>query len=94
MKAEEIRQLANMLMFELGDDEIEEIIEDFKTFEKQVALLEAVDTEGVSEMVYPLEVFIGYMRQDEESHVISQEEATVNAAKVKEGHIVVPKVVQ
>ena len=94
MKADEIRQLARLLMFELEEDEIAEIIDDFNTFDRQVALLEAIDTEGASEMVYPLETFIGYMRQDEESHVISQEEATVNAAKVKEGHIVVPKVVQ
>ena len=94
MKAEEIRKLANLLMFELEDNEIAEIIEEFNTFEKQISLLEAIDTEGVSEMVYARDVLSGYMWQDEESHVISQEEATVNAAKVKEGHIVVPKVVQ
>ena len=94
MKAEEIRKLANLLMFELEDDEIEEIIAEFNTFDKQLALLDAIDTEGVPEMVYGRDVLSGYMRLDEESHVITQEEATSNAAKVKQGHIVVPKVVQ
>ena len=94
MKAEEIRKLANLLMFELGDDEIEEIIVEFNTFDKQLALLDAIDTEGVPEMVYGRDVLSGYMRLDEESHVITQVEATSNAAKVKQGHIVVPKVVQ
>ncbi len=93
MRADEIRQLAELLMFELEDGEIEEIIADFDTFERQVALLETIDTEGVEEMVYPFDVTTQYLRPDEADHIIDQEAATVNAAKVKEGHIVVPKVV-
>ena len=94
MEIKEVKDLARMLMFELSDKEAEDIIADFVTFDRQLALLDAVDTEGVEEMIYPFEVKTSYLREDIGDHVISQEEALKNASKVKEGHIVVPKVVK
>ncbi len=94
MEVNEVKELAKMLMFELTDKEANEIIEEFKTFDKQLALLDKIDTEGVEEMVYPFDVETAYLRDDVPDHVLSQDEVLANAAKTKQGHIVVPKVVK
>ncbi len=94
MEANEVKDLAKMLMFELTDKEVEEIIEEFKTFDKQLALLDKIDTDKVEEMIYPFDIETTYLRDDIPDHVLTQEEVLVNAAKTKQGHIVVPKVVK
>lgn len=83
-----------MLMFEVNDKEAEEIAEEFKTFDKQLELLDKIDTSNVQEMIYPFDIETTYLRKDEADHQISQDDVLNNAAKVKEGHIVVPKVVK
>ncbi len=94
MEINEIKDLANRLMFRLSDDEAQEIVEDFKVFEKQIAILDKINTEGVEEMIYPFDIETTYLRADEVSHVADKKALLKNAAKVKEGHIVVPKVVK
>lgn len=94
MEINEIKDLATRLMFSLTDDEAKEIVEDFKTIEKQIAILDKIDTQGVEEMIYPLDIETTYLREDEVSHVTDKDALLKNASKVKEGHIVVPKVVK
>ena len=91
---EYFKKLAKQLMFELSDEEADNIVKEFSTLEKQMALLDAIDTEGVEEMVYPFEDETHFMRKDVVSHVISQEEAVENVEKKIEGHFVLPKVVK
>lgn len=88
------KQLANQLMFDVNDQEIEELQEDFKVLLEQIQLLDNIDTSGVSEMVYPFEAPQHFLRKDEVDHVISQKEALSNAASVMAGHVHVPKVVK
>lgn len=88
------KALANQLMFDLNDQEISELQEDFKVLLEQIKILDKVDTKQVVEMIYPFEEETTYLREDEVEHVISQEEALRNAKSVMAGHVHVPKVVK
>lgn len=94
MEIKEIKDLASRLMFKLSDEEAQLIVDEFELLEKQLSILDEIDTEGVEEMIYPFNVETSFLREDEVSHVLDKELALSNAAKVKEGHIVVPKVVK
>lgn len=91
---EYFKKLANQIMFDLSDEEVSELQEDFKTLTKQMELLNQIDTEDVEPMVYPFEAETYYMREDEVTNQITQEEALLNAPKKQDGQIVVPKVVK
>jgi aspartyl/glutamyl-tRNA(Asn/Gln) amidotransferase, C subunit len=86
--------LARQLMFELSDEEAEEVKNEFTYLLEQLELLEKVDTDGVEEMIYPFEDEVSYIRRDEIGEYLSQEEALKNAKKVKQGMVLVPKVVK
>lgn len=88
------KKLAHNLMFELNDAEAEDIVQEFETLTRQLELLKVIDTTGVEEMIYPFEEETFFLREDVISNVITQKEALANAAKVKQGHFVVPKVVK
>lgn len=88
------KKLANQLMFDLNDQEISELQEDFKVLLEQISILDQVNTDGVEEMVYPFEAETTFLREDEVVNVISQEEALRNAKTVMAGHVHVPKVVK
>lgn len=89
-----VQQLAKQLMFELTDEEAEAIQSEFEVLQKQLQLLEDIDTEGVEEMVYPFETPTSYLREDEVENVLSVEDALKNAKRVKTDYIVLPKVVK
>ncbi len=88
------KQLAHQLMFDLSDEEAQSIVDEFDVLTKQMQLLDAVNTDGVEEMIYPFEDETTYIRPDEVTHVISQEDALKNVDKKIEGHFVLPKVVK
>lgn len=94
MKREEIKNLALNLMFNMSDEEADDTVKEFETFERQLAVFENIDTSGVEEMIYPFDVETTYLREDEVTHQITSEEALENAPKKREGHFVVPKVVK
>ena len=45
-------------------------------------------------MVYPFDVETVFLREDVENDVLSREEVLANVSRVREGHVVVPKVVR
>lgn len=92
--AKYFKGLATRLMFELSDQEAQDISEEFKTLNKQLKLMDKIDTEDVQEMIYPFEFETHFMREDEVNHVLSQKDALMNVHKLKEGHVLVPKVVK
>lgn len=91
---EYFRSLAHNLMFDLSDEEADSIVKEFGTLESQMHLLDAVNTEGVEEMIYPFEDETTFLREDVVSNVITQQEAMSNVTKKIEGHFVLPKVVK
>lgn len=88
------RKLARQLMFDLSDQEADDIIQEFSTLIRQLQLLEKIDTTGVEPMVYPFEEPTRFLREDEVTQVADREEALGCAPKVRECHILVPKVVK
>lgn len=94
MNKDYFKKLANQIMFDLSDNEISELQEEFEILLRQIDLLERIDTEGVEEMVYPFEQETSFMRDDEVDHALSQEEALSNVMTVKMGHVQIPKVVK
>ena len=81
-------------MFDLSDEEADSIVEEFTSLEKQMSLLEAIDTENVEEMIYPFEEETTFLRDDVVTNVISQDDAVANVTKKIEGHFILPKVVK
>lgn len=92
------KQMVNMLakecMFELSEQESDNIVAEFDVLIKQLDLLNKIDTSHVDIMVYPFEVPVSFMREDTGHHVLSQDEALKNAPKQKDGFVVIPKVVK
>ena len=94
MNKEQVQVLANDLMFSVNDDEIKDIIQEFDSLDKMIGFFDSIDTSSVEEMIYPIDIETTYLREDIEDHRLSQEDALSNVKKVKQGHIVVPKVVK
>lgn len=90
---EYFKKLANQIMLDLNDEEAASLQSDFEVLLQQMELLNKIDTTDVDEMIYPFETPTAYLRDDEVSNVLSQEDALKNAPEVKEGQIIVPKVV-
>ena len=94
MEKEEIKKLANNLMFSVSDKEAGDIADEFDLLEKMLSFFEEIDTDGVEEMIYPFESETSFFREDEVTNVLSQKDALSNAAKVISGHVVVPRVLK
>lgn len=88
------KKLANQLMFDLSDEEANDIVKEFETLQSQLQLLDNINTDGVEEMVYPFEEATTWLREDVVSNVISQDDALANVDKKLEGHFVLPRVVK
>lgn len=91
---EYFRLLAKDLMFEVSDEEIQELKKDFVEVEKQVQLFESIDTNGIDEMIYPFDVSNTFLREDEIGETLSLEDALSNAKDVQDDLIHIPKVVK
>ena len=89
-----LKKLANDVMFDLNDQEISELQEEFEIYVRQMDLLNRIDTENVEEMVYPFETPTTFIRDDEHEYALSTADALANAPRVAANHIVVPKVVK
>lgn len=88
------KKLANQIMFDLSDQEVEDLQNDFKTMIQQMEILNEINTEGVEPMAYPFENETHYLRDDKVSNVLTQDEALKNAPKVGGQQVIVPKVVR
>lgn len=91
---EYFKKLAHDLMFDINDQEVEELKMEFEELNKQIDVLNEIDTEGVKEMIYPFEAETTFMREDCVTQVLSREDALCNVKSVKAGHVHVPKVVK
>lgn len=91
---EYFKKLAHGLMFDVNEQEIEELRRDFETLEEQLALFNVIDTKDVEPMIYPFEFETSFLRKDVDNHRVTQNEALLNARESVDGLIVVPKVVK
>lgn len=88
------KKLARDIMFDLNDQEVDELKGEFKELLTQIDVLNEIDTEGVEEMIYPFEVETTFLRKDVVDQVTTQDEALSNVKSVRAGHVHVPKVVK
>lgn len=92
-KEEMLKKLGLKTMFNITDQEMPELEEEYGIFMNHVAVLEKIDTEGVEPLAYPYEIETTFLRVDEPVDVISLEDALSNAKSVQDNQIKVPKVV-
>ena len=90
-----LKEAANKLMFDMSDQEYETLLEEFDILTKQFELMNEVPgLDGAEPMVFPFEVTNDYLREDSPTEPLSKEEALKNASDVKDGQIILPKVVR
>lgn len=88
-----LKQLGRKTMFDVSDEEIPALVEEYNVFMSHVKALEAIDTTGVEPLAFPYEIETTFLRDDEETYTIHREEALQNAKSVQDNQIKVPKVV-
>lgn len=88
-----LKQLGLKTMFDISDEEMPALVDEYEVFMNHVQVLDQIDTTGVEIMAYPYDVETTFMREDEPNYVISREDALKNAKDVQENQIKVPKVV-
>lgn len=92
-KEEMLKKLGLKTMFNISDDEMPELVEEYDIFMNHVAVLEKIDTEGKEPLAYPYEIETSFLRDDQPIDVISREDVLKNAKSVQDNQIKVPKVV-
>ena len=91
---EVLKTAASKMMFEMDDNQYDQLIKEMNFFLKQVDLIGDIPhIDDVTPMTFPFEVTNSYLREDEVEEPLSQEEALKNASDVKDGQIRLPKVV-
>ena len=88
-----LKKLGLKTMFDVSDEEMPALVEEYNVFMNHVKALEAIDTTDVDPMAFPYEIEMTYLREDEPDHVISREDGLKNAKSVLDHQIKVPKVV-
>lgn len=97
MKTEELKKLANKLMFEMNDSEYETLANEFDVILKQMDLIDKIeDIDSVSPMTFPfdLELDDSYLREDIPSNEIDFDDMKVNVKDYEGNMVKVPKVVE
>ena len=91
---EELKILANRLMFDMNDNEYETLQEEFDTILSQMEVIGEIEgTEDVLPMAFPfLDDSIG-LREDEPVEVLSKEEVLKNAQDTCDNQVRVKKVI-
>lgn len=89
-----VNALASQIMFKLNDEQLIEVNQEIEKFEKYLDILNKIDTTNVSEMIYPLDEYTTFLRDDENVHIIERDRLLSNSENVIEGHLVLPKVVK
>ena len=90
---EKIRQLSELYCFELTDQEVDAVLERFKSVEHDLLILNQVDTEGIEPMIYPFEEVTSYLRSDVVASELTIDQVLQNAPKHEDDYFIVPKVV-
>lgn len=86
------KKLANNLMFEINDNELNLIKQDFDDFLQLLSLMNEVDTTNVSESVYPYIKENSILREDDDYRTLDKEAIFKNCPNEIEGYFAVRKV--
>lgn len=91
---EELKELANRLMFDMQESEYETLQEEFETILSQMEVIGEIEgTDEVSPMSFPFIYESIGLREDEPIEVLSKEEVLKNASDTCENQVRVKKVI-
>lgn len=92
---EVLKTTANKLMFDMSDEQYDNLVKEFDVLIKQMNLIGEIDGVDTAEpMTFPFEVTNDFLREDVASAPESKEEILKNSADVVDGQIRLPKVVK
>lgn len=95
IEIDEIKKLANILMFEMNEEELKTTQKEFGTILKQMELISNIKgIDKVEPMSFPFELEEVELNEDEVDNVITTEEALLNSKNNIASQVVVPKVVE
>lgn len=95
MNEEELlKQLAKDVRLAVPDEDMPSLLQVYHTFLEQVACLEKIQTEGVEPLVFPFDIEIHELREDDVQEVFDVQDVLKNAKNTKENQILVFKVVE
>ena len=91
---EELKQLANRLLFDMEDSEYETLQEEFATLLSQMELLGGIEgADEMEPMAFPFLMESIGLREDEPVEVLTQEEVLQNTSDKCDNQIRVKKVI-
>lgn len=91
LSSDEIRKVAQLANLEISDTELEQMSNHLSSILDYVDVLNQVDTEQVEPLAHPIEV-VNVFREDEQTEMLSREEALKNAPKTDGKYFVVPAI--
>lgn len=89
----DVRVLANKIMFDYQEDEVDLAQKEFDEFLQLVTIFDDIDCEELEPLTFPYQVETTYLREDEPIHTASQSDILRNANSIKEDQIKIDKVV-
>jgi len=91
---EALKECANKLMFDLSDEQVDKLYEEFSIICEQMSLIgEIPGVDSVEPMTFPFDVTNTFLREDVAGEPIDRDEVLKNAKDVVDGQIRLPKVV-
>lgn len=92
---EALKKYANLLMFDMSDEEYQTLEEEFEVILKQMDLIGKIDgIENVKPMHFPIENYNISLRNDTNINNLDVKEVLQNAKEVASNQVKVPKVVE
>lgn len=88
-----LQQFASELMFNLSEEQCEKLLLEFKTIEKQVAIMSTINTNGIEPLNYPLAITNTYLRNDNVGTPLTKSSILNIAPEVANDYIIVKQVI-
>lgn len=85
----EFQKLAHSCRFQIKEEELEYVKENFDILNKQIEVLNKIDTDNVTEMIYPFEEEVHFLREDVVVKTLSKEDVLKNAKTHDDSYIIV-----
>lgn len=91
---DELKEYSNNLMFKMKDEEYETLLNEFDTFLGWMEYINKIEgLKSVEPMYFPFDLGNVELRDDEPINSIDNKYALKNAKIVKDGSVIVPRVV-
>lgn len=91
---EDLKKYAELLMFDMKEEEYDTLLKEFETIEKHMALIGNIkDIDKVEPMTFPYVIYHSSLREDINKPCLTTEEVLKNTKDKKADQVKVPKVV-